>query len=62
LPAVPETGLGDVLNAAVKGFYTFHQSAHSPLFEEPDRMREIMQQDVLRGANRLADEGGNLGP
>ena len=27
------------LKAPVKGFYTFEQSAHSPLFEEPARMR-----------------------
>ena len=43
------------LNAPVKGFYTFEQSAHSPLFEEPVRMREIMRQDVLAGTNTLAD-------
>jgi pimeloyl-ACP methyl ester carboxylesterase len=43
------------LDAPVKGFYTFTESAHSPLFEEPQRMREIMQADVLEGANRLAD-------
>ncbi|MGV8908531.1 MAG: alpha/beta fold hydrolase [Propionicimonas sp.] len=43
------------LDAPVKGFYTFTESAHSPLFEEPNRMRDIMQADVLRGANRLAD-------
>jgi pimeloyl-ACP methyl ester carboxylesterase len=43
------------LKAPVKGFYTFEQSAHSPLFEEPDRMREIVQQDVLNGSNGLSD-------
>jgi len=43
------------LAAPVKGFYTFTESAHSPLFEEPNRMLEIMQTDVLTGANRLAD-------
>ena len=43
------------LDAPLKGFYTFARSAHSPLFEEPERMREIMQQDVLTGANGLAD-------
>ena len=43
------------LDAPVKGFYTFRQSAHSPLFEEPDKMREIMLADVLTGSNRLAD-------
>ena len=39
----------------MKGFYTFTKSAHSPLFEEPKRMREIMQGDVLAGAKGLAD-------
>lgn len=43
------------LDAPLKGFYTFTESAHSPLFEEPKRMCEIMQADVLQGAKRLAD-------
>ena len=43
------------LDAPLKGFYTFTKSAHSPLFEEPKRMREIMQGDVLAGAKGLAD-------
>ena len=43
------------LDAPLKGFYTFTKSAHSPLFEEPKRMREIMQTDVLEGAKGLAD-------
>ena len=43
------------LDAPLKGFYTFTQSAHSPLFEEPKRMREIMETDVLAGARGLAD-------
>ena len=43
------------LDAPLKGFYTFTNSAHSPLFEEPTRMREIVQADVLAGANELAD-------
>ncbi len=45
----------DQLDAPVKGFYTFADSAHSPLFEEPKRMAEILQGDVLVGATRLAD-------
>lgn len=45
----------DSLEAPVKGFYTFPQSAHSPMFEEPERFRLILEQDVLRGASRLAD-------
>ena len=43
------------LKAPVKGFYTFEQSAHSPLFEEPEKMRHILQEDVLAGVNNLAD-------
>jgi pimeloyl-ACP methyl ester carboxylesterase len=43
------------LDAPSKGFYTFTKSAHSPVFEEPKRMREIMQADVLEGAKGLAD-------
>ncbi len=43
------------LQAPVKGFYTFEQSAHSPMFEEPEKVRKIMQEDVLAGANNLAD-------
>jgi len=45
----------ELLEAPVKGFYTFEQSAHSPLFEEPDKMREIVRADVLTGSNGLAD-------
>jgi len=43
------------LKAPIKGFYTFEQSAHSPMFEEPEKMRRIFQEDVLAGANNLAD-------
>ncbi len=43
------------LQAPIKGFYTFEQSAHSPLFEEPEKMGRILQEDVLAGTNRLAD-------
>jgi pimeloyl-ACP methyl ester carboxylesterase len=43
------------VNAPVKGFYTFSQSAHSPIFEEPKKMIQIMLQDVLTGTNGLAD-------
>ena len=45
----------DQLKAPVKGFYTFEQSAHSPLFEEPEKMQYILQEDVLVGVNNLAD-------
>jgi pimeloyl-ACP methyl ester carboxylesterase len=43
------------LKAPVKGFYTFEQSAHSPLFEEPDKTQKIFREDVLTGGNSLAD-------
>ena len=45
----------EVLQAPVKGFYTFDQSAHSPIFEEPEKMQKILQEDVLAGTNNLAD-------
>jgi pimeloyl-ACP methyl ester carboxylesterase len=43
------------LAAPVKGFYTFKHSAHSPLFEEPGKMREIVRADILTGSKGLAD-------
>jgi pimeloyl-ACP methyl ester carboxylesterase len=44
------------LDAPVKGFYTFEESAHSPMFEQPEKMRQILLEDVLTGKNSLADE------
>ncbi len=44
------------LQAPLKGFYTFEQSAHSPMFEEPEKMQHIIQEDVLAGVNSLADK------
>jgi pimeloyl-ACP methyl ester carboxylesterase len=43
------------LEAPVKGFYTFKQSAHTPFFEEPEKMREIVRADILTGSKGLAD-------
>jgi pimeloyl-ACP methyl ester carboxylesterase len=43
------------LRAPVKGFYTFEESAHSPMFEEPGKIGQILQQDVLAGTITLAD-------
>ena len=43
------------LEAPLKGFYSFGRSAHSPIFEEPEKARRIMREDVLTGANSLAD-------
>jgi pimeloyl-ACP methyl ester carboxylesterase len=43
------------LKAPLKGFYSFDRSAHSPILEEPEKVRKIMRQDVLAAANSLAD-------
>ena len=43
------------IKAPLKGFYTFEKSAHSPIFEEPVRMKQILLEDVLKGSNSLAD-------
>jgi len=43
------------LKAPLKGFYTFEQSAHSPIFEEPEKMQKILREDVLAGKSSLAD-------
>ena len=45
----------ELMVAPVKGFYTFTNSAHSPLFEEPRRMQPIIRADVLNGVQTLAD-------
>lgn len=44
------------LHAPLKGFYTFENSAHSPLFEEPEKVARIICTDVLTGTNTLADK------
>jgi pimeloyl-ACP methyl ester carboxylesterase len=44
------------LQAPAKGFYTFERSAHSPMFEEPERLRQIIEHDVLTGTTALADQ------
>lgn len=43
------------LKAPVKGFYTFNESAHSPLFEEPEKAMDVLRKDVLGGTVTLAD-------
>lgn len=45
----------DAIGAPQKGFYTFEASAHSPLFEEPERAIEILRTDILAGIVTLAD-------
>jgi pimeloyl-ACP methyl ester carboxylesterase len=37
------------LKAPIKGFYTFEKSAHSPLFEESEKMQQILKDDILVG-------------
>jgi pimeloyl-ACP methyl ester carboxylesterase len=44
------------LHAPLKGFYTFNNSAHSPLFEEPELVRQIIEKDILNLKNSLADK------
>jgi len=43
------------LQAPLKGYYNFEASAHSPLFEEPEKVQRILEEDVLKGVNMLAD-------
>jgi len=45
----------EILEAPLKGFYTFEHSAHSPIFEEPQKMQQILRDDVLKVKNNLAD-------
>lgn len=44
------------IQAPVKGFYTFEDSAHSPVFEEPGKALTIVSRDVLAGTTSLSDE------
>lgn len=44
------------IESSTKGFYTFYNSAHSPMFEEPDRFLEIMTKDILNQTTNLADK------
>jgi pimeloyl-ACP methyl ester carboxylesterase len=45
----------EALDAPVKRFYLFEDSAHSPLLEEPQRARQILQDDVLGGSRAASD-------
>jgi pimeloyl-ACP methyl ester carboxylesterase len=44
------------IKAPLKGFYTFNNSAHSPIFEEPLLVRKIIEKDVFNNTNNLADK------
>ena len=46
----------DILSAPLKGFYSFANSAHSPIFEEPERVQRIVREDILPGAAALSDD------
>jgi pimeloyl-ACP methyl ester carboxylesterase len=45
------------IGAPVKGLYTFGESAHSPLLEQPAEAHHILRTDVLTGSTTLADQG-----
>ena len=47
-------GYFDAIEAPVKGFYVFDNSAHSPIFEEPELAVRILLEDVLTGRTDLA--------
>lgn len=46
------------LDALLKGFYTFQNSAHAPLFEEPDLVRDVIATDVINKKVTLSDKSG----
>ncbi len=39
----------DAIQAPVKEFFTFENSAHSPHFEEPQRVKEIFENYIIKG-------------
>ncbi|MDO5517702.1 MAG: alpha/beta fold hydrolase [Clostridium sp.] len=43
------------INAPIKGFYLFNNSAHSPMFEEPNKFIDIMLNDVMKEKSDLTD-------
>jgi hypothetical protein len=45
----------DKLHATAKGFSTFNKSAHSLISEEPERVKEVLIQDLLNRITALAD-------
>lgn len=46
----------DKIKAPIKGFYTFEQSAHSPLFEETEKMNRILNNDVKNLRIEMSDK------
>ena len=45
----------EIIHAPIKGFYIFEKSAHSPIFEEPEKLKLIFEKDIFPGVNNLAD-------
>lgn len=43
------------IDAPIKGFYLFKESAHSPIFEESKKVTQIMLEDVRNSKNNLAN-------
>jgi pimeloyl-ACP methyl ester carboxylesterase len=43
------------LDSPLKAFYTFYNSAHAPLFEEPERFRDVLEKDVLQSKTEFSD-------
>lgn len=52
----------DVIEAPLKGFYTFYNSAHSPIFEEPEKAQLIFRNDILNGLTTSADNANDKSP
>lgn len=44
------------IKAPLVSFYTFEKSAHSPCFEEPEKMYRILREDILQKRSELADK------
>lgn len=44
------------LTAPVKGYYLFEYSAHSPIFEEPSKVLQIVAKNILLCTNTLANK------
>lgn len=43
------------IEAPIKGFYLFKNSAHSPIFEEPNKVAQIVKSDIFLNTNMIAD-------
>jgi pimeloyl-ACP methyl ester carboxylesterase len=43
------------ISAPIKRFYSFDKSAHSPIFEEPEKMQDILKNEILPEVIKFAD-------